>query len=709
MALGIDGRPVPIMTLGARLSLAAACLVGSALITWAIYDPATLRHPVAVQSEHIEGAAPGAGSTLWLLAVGVSDYREAKLGLEFADDDARDIARVLRAAAHGGRYREVRSLVLTNENVTRASLLDGLANFLGEAGPDDVAVLFFAGHGVRDLSTGSYYFLPHPASADNLLTEGLRMTDFDEMLRIVRRHVRAVVVMLDTCHAGALGVSPDRLVSADEMAAQMSAGEGFFLLAASRPGEASKEERKLGHGAFTYSLLEALEGEADSDGDGALSVSEIFGYVAKRVPSLTGGQQHPYSKTEGTDLILVSTDRAATPGGGRGRAQPAAAIRVTGGDSAGDDHVGDDHAGDDHAEIDPEDANTIAVLEFDNLRSDRDYDWISKALRTAFDTELSKVKALKVFSPELMDHTRRVRGADSLYTARELGVARLLTGAFHVTGHTLRIDARIIDSRTGVNQASDSVEGELDDFFRLQKQLVLSMLRRLRVHVSSAEGESIQTETNTDVDAYRLLLESEGLLPAPAAKVDPEPRSEIDTLHGWLTLFPSAAHAQLPAQLPAQVPAQVPARVPAPDVTSERAGDAGQATAPNDGTAAANSGDKRDRDDDVDDDVEVEVAALLQGLRAALEAKDVDRVAAHYVQFSDRQRQAIQAYMDAADNLEIELTDIDVAREAGTSIVTFTRRDRFDDRKTGRKVRLEVRLSKRLAFVDGTPKIGSTP
>lgn len=641
------------MTLGARLALAATCLAGSAFITWAIYDPMVLRphRPNLVVRERIDSAAPGASSTLWLLAVGVSDYAADDLKLEFADRDAIAISRALRDAARGGRYREVKSMVLTDRQVTRASLLDGLANFLGNAGPDDVAVLFFAGHGVRDLASGSYYFLPYPAQTDNLLTEGLRMTDFDEMLRIVRRNVRAVVVMLDTCHAGAFGLGTSQVVSADEMAAQMSAGEGFFLLAASRPGEKSKEEKSLGHGAFTFSILEALEGRADADGDGALSVSELFGYVAKRVPSLTSGQQHPYHKTEGTDLILVSTHSTTISAAKTGARPPEQAVVIP-------------------TPLQGEDsANSIAVLEFENLRADSNFDWISKALRVAFDTELSKVKALRVFSPELIDHASRVRGADSLYTARELGVGRLVTGAYHVTGKTLRIDARIIDAASGVNEASDSIEGEIDDFFDLQKTLVLSMLRRLRVQVSAAEGESIQTETNTDVDAYRLLLESEGLI-APEAAAQPTPTAGDRALHSWLDLLVGAAHAQA-----VPTPAETEAATPANTVEVQ----------------------------------DQQIAEFLERLRAAIESKDASRVAESYVTFSDRQREALQAYMDAADNLAIEFSDIATDREPPHLAVSFTRRDRFDDRKTGRQVRLEVRLTKILVLDEGRLKISAAP
>ncbi len=662
------------MTLGARLALAATCLAGSAFITWAIYDPLVMRdrNTRRVVHERVESAAPGANSTLWLLAVGVSDYAASSLTLEFADKDADEISRALRQAARGGRYRDVKSLVLTNSQVTRASLLDGLANFLGQAGPDDVAAMFFAGHGVRDLSSGSYYFLPYPASPENLLTEGLRMNDFDEMLRIVRRNVRAVVVMLDTCHAGAFGLTSDQVVSADEMASQMSAGEGFFLLAASRPGEDSKEDRALGHGAFTYSILEALDGRGDNDGDGALSVSELFGYVAKRVPALTGGQQHPYHKTEGTDLILVSTEakNIAQVDGTQNLEYTAPALPTP---LQGEART-----------------NSIAVLEFENLRSDSDFDWISKALRVAFDTELSKVNALRVFSPELIDHTSRVRGADSLYTARELGVGRLVTGAFHVTGTTLRIDARIVDASNGVNEASDSIEGEIDDFFDLQKTLVLSMLRRLRVQVSAAEGASIQTETNTDVDAYRLLLESEGLL-APNLAEAPTPTPSGSAMGFVPGFFFGAAHAQEPPP-----PAGQEAPPPADQEPPPPAGQEAPPPAEQERPTQAEQVDPQD----------TQIAEFLENLRSAIESKDLDLVAETYLTFSKRQRGALQSYLDVADNLTVEFADVATEKEGPDLAVSFTRRDRFDDRKTGRQVRLEVRLSKILVIHEGALKIG---
>ena len=227
------------MTAGRRVVVAGGCLTASIVVAWAIITNVH-RPPVPIaEFGTTPSAAPSAGAAgvLWVLAIGVSHYQQPDLDLQFADADARAIAVALETQGQGPLYRAVKTLVLTDEEVTRESILASMERFHGQAGPDDVAVIFVAGHGVQDLATGSYYFLPHPATAENVLTAGLRMSDFDEMVRALRRDMRAVVLMLDTCHAGALRLSSAGLVPADDSAARLTVGDGFFLLAATRPGQ----------------------------------------------------------------------------------------------------------------------------------------------------------------------------------------------------------------------------------------------------------------------------------------------------------------------------------------------------------------------------------------------------------------------------------------------------------------------------------------
>jgi uncharacterized caspase-like protein/TolB-like protein len=576
--------------------------------------------------------------TLWLLAIGVSRYKEADIALQFADADARAMAAALEQQGRGPIYREAKTLVLTNEEVTRESILGGIERFLGQAGPDDVAAIFLAGHGVQDRATGTYYFLPYPANGSNLLTDGLRMSDFDEMIRVLRRNVRRVVVMLDTCHSGALRLASARAVpSADDLAVQVSLAEGLFLLAATKPGEDSTETPELAHGAFTYSLLQGLRGDADADGDGLLSVSELFGYVASHVPRLTEGRQHPYHKSEGTDLTFAAVTRSAEaaepaplPTSARPLNEPVATLIP----------------------------NAIAVMEFRNLRRDAEHEWIGQALRAALDTELTKVRVLRVLSPDLIDR-KRAEGLDDLRTARQLGISKLLTGTFAVIGDTIRIDASIVDAASGVHQGSDSVQGPMAEFFDLEKKLVLNILRRLTIDVSPSEKESIEAETNTTVNAYRLLLQAEGIADEPAAPTPkhtmprprtaprgakPGPQSRSDSFWG-------VAHAQEPA------------------------------------------------------DTDAEVRRFLEAYRRAHEQKDVDALAKMYVTFSARQHDGLRAYLDNADQLTVAVEDLTITPTDTGVTISFTRRDRFIDKATGKPARLEVHLTKTLVREDGAWKI----
>ena len=89
-----------------------------------------------------------------------------------------------------------------------------------------------------------------------------------------------------------------------------------------------------------------------------------------------------------------------------------------------------------------------------------------------------------------------------------------------------------------------------------------------------------------------------------------------------------------------------------------------------------------------------------------LVAKDIDAVASMNTGFSDRQRAALRSYLDNANDLSIEFTDIAIAPHGSDVAVTFTRRDRFVDAQSGRPVRLEVRLTKVLAREQSTWKIG---
>src|SRR5207247_8562661 len=107
---------------------------------------------------------------LYLLAVGVSEYGDSELKLQYAAKDARDFARAMQAQK-GELYRDVEVKILTDAQATRDEVVDGLEWLQREVTARDVGMMFLAGHGVTD-PFGIYYYLPVNADVDKLKRPG---------------------------------------------------------------------------------------------------------------------------------------------------------------------------------------------------------------------------------------------------------------------------------------------------------------------------------------------------------------------------------------------------------------------------------------------------------------------------------------------------------------------------------------------------------
>ena len=163
-------------------------------------------------------------------------------------------------------------------------------------------------------------------------------------------------------------------------------------------------------------------------------------------------------------------------------------------------------------------------------------------------------------------------------------------------------------------------------------------------------------------DAYRLLLQAEGIVdegvatrPTASPSATGEPHSAVD---GWLWRY--AAHL-----------------IPVADAAEP------------------------------EPDVEAEVRAFLEEYRRAHEQKDLERLANLYVSFSDRQRNALRAYLDNANGLVVEVADVRIEPREHEVAVSYTRRDRFVDRESGKPTQVEVRLTKVLVRDNGKWRIAS--
>lgn len=253
------------------------------------------------------------GVALWVLAIGVSQYEDPRINLKYADNDALRIAQVLQTQQEV-LFQEVHTKTLVNQQATREEVLKSMREFLGQAAPNDVVLIFVAGHGLQDRQTGTYYFVPHNANAENLDYAGLPMPMFEEAVKRLRTQVDKLILWMDTCHAGAVTVAARGVNMGEDLAEALSHASGQFVLSASKAGEESLEDDSYrmegedrAHGAFTFSLLRGLRGDK-ADTSQVVTLSDLFSHVSKEVPRLTKGRQHPYSQFQGTDMPIFVRD-----------------------------------------------------------------------------------------------------------------------------------------------------------------------------------------------------------------------------------------------------------------------------------------------------------------------------------------------------------------------------------------------------------------
>lgn len=261
--------------------------------------------PVRPVLQTSSSAPAGIRPRLFVLTIGVSRYKEARLSLAYAEKDAQAMAAVL-GAQNTSLFREVRTKVLVDEAVSRDSILESMNSFLGQAISSDVVLIFVAGHGIKRSATDTFYFLPYEANPQNMTTKGLRWSDFEEEVAALGARVKNVILMLDTCHSGALQIGMRGIEVTPDLSSAFQR-KGTYVLAAASADEAAVEAGTWEHGAFTHAILSGLKGDADYNNDRIVDVLELFHYVEARVADMTRGQQHPRFQMGGGALPLFAS------------------------------------------------------------------------------------------------------------------------------------------------------------------------------------------------------------------------------------------------------------------------------------------------------------------------------------------------------------------------------------------------------------------
>lgn len=253
---------------------------------------------------HVKDARQSKGVKRALL-IGVSEYGQGLEPLPGATKDLEEIKRIL-GSPQLGNFVDVRTL----SNPDRQEMEEAIEELFATSTKDDLVLLFFSGHGVKDSSNQLY--LANRITRKNQEGELVRKTavsarDIHDIMKDSRS--KRQVVILDCCFSAAfrkgLLVKDDGSV---DLQNQLG-GEGRAILASSTDYSFSQLDKQLS--IYTQYLVEGIEtGKADLNRDKVISLDELHKYIEKRIretfPVMT---PKIYTDQEGSKIHIARAPR----------------------------------------------------------------------------------------------------------------------------------------------------------------------------------------------------------------------------------------------------------------------------------------------------------------------------------------------------------------------------------------------------------------
>jgi len=237
---------------------------------------------------------------LHILAIAVNNYKDKQLNLK-SINDATEMLNTIKHVAKP-LFHKVHIYKLFDKDVTKQKITKAFHKIRSTR--NDVFLLYIAGHGITDEYNGNYYYIPYDFRniGDNLAVQNQGIGQKDLMLGLSSITALKSLVLLDTCNSGSFVEADMQKTTTNKLAKAI----GRATISASSKSQVALEGFK-GHGVFTYTLLEALNGKGYGRNN-KITINELSDYVEDILPSRTyhkwGYKQIPQSSMYGTDFNI---------------------------------------------------------------------------------------------------------------------------------------------------------------------------------------------------------------------------------------------------------------------------------------------------------------------------------------------------------------------------------------------------------------------
>jgi len=225
------------------------------------------------------------------------------------------------AKAVAALLRNIGFEVIEGTNLDHKAMTDKLLDFGTKAQGADLAVFYYAGHGIA--IGGTNYLLPVDSDVKNEMDVKLKYgINIDLTLDQTLGTAKVKLVLLDACRddpfeANIKENSPTRGVTLDKGLAEMKSGEGTLIAFATSPGKTALDGPEGTHSPFTSALLAHLN-------EKGVELQQVMTEVRAEVNDQTHKQQLPWGNTNLTGAVYLNPAPAPAP------ATPAASASTTG-------------------------------------------------------------------------------------------------------------------------------------------------------------------------------------------------------------------------------------------------------------------------------------------------------------------------------------------------------------------------------------------
>jgi helicase len=195
----------------------------------------------------------------------------------------------------GDAFGSAESTLLANEEATRAAILDALQD-LQHSAPGDVVVISFSGHG-----SDSHHLITYDADPLRLDETAIHLDALTDLF--ARIPAKNVLLFLDCCFAGGAGAKVFHAPIAAKSPASASAlldkisGSGRVIFTAATAEQEAIEDRRRGHGLFTFFVIEALRGAPEVVRGARVPLLSLFEFVTRSVVQAARQVRHEQEPT----------------------------------------------------------------------------------------------------------------------------------------------------------------------------------------------------------------------------------------------------------------------------------------------------------------------------------------------------------------------------------------------------------------------------